>query len=417
MRFYLISTALFILFWSACNKDLDENPQLDNTEIIPEDVLRILDSLPDATGFTKQNIVLPNGEILDDFIKRIDTSFYNEWLRSGPDPFDTLGPQDSRNFLIGKINSIALNLIDRNKFIKFQEGSNKPAQYGLAYSWGGKQYAIREKPPGQGTVCTHEIYGLDCSGFIYQIFLHGGVVLPVGTADIQRKPNSIENAIMNSIPSFQKIKVEDLGTIPTSQLETGDILHWTKRHETTAFHIGMVLKDKTGNLAVLQSNGSHGPNEYECSRNLSLVRGPRIIPLTDPYWFFSDKYTYGVTRINADISGHWEIGLRCSIADFDFVTIDLEFPDNNDQSFEISKSIIYPSDQRQYDMVFHFEYDRVTNILSCSFSTVSPQLPNLYRVDSFNQKLVADEIGYFDVSLDVNQNAGCPYRAKLKKMD
>ena len=71
----------------------------------------------------------------------------------------------------------------------------------LAYSWGGKEHTIRKAPPGANTVCTHQIYGLDCSGFIYQLFKKGGVDIAPGNADRQRKPENIKNAILKNLES------------------------------------------------------------------------------------------------------------------------------------------------------------------------------------------------------------------------
>jgi hypothetical protein len=398
----------------SCKKDKIGNENSD-PEALSATEVEILDNLPEATGFNSTSVVLPNGEILDSYLQEIDLLFYNQWMKTTADPYDNLGPQDARNLLIARVSAVALNLTDRSKHQKPDEGTGKPAQNGLAYSWGSKNHTIRQAPPGGGTVCTDKIYGLDCSGFIYQLFTNAGVSLLSSPANQQRQPNVLQSAIKSSIPALNKVKVEDLGKIPTSKFETGDIIYWTNSGGV-ATHIGIVLKDVGGNLAVFQSNGSPGNSADDCSKNMGLTRGARRLQLNDPYWFGQGK-SYGITRINAEISGKWDFTLKCSGATFDFITYDLDFPTNTNQSFQINKTSVYPSDNATYNVSFNFNYDKTTNILSCDFLTTSPDFPSFYRNDYFSQKLTRDEIGFFGVTLGSNQDAGCPYVAKLKNKE
>src|SRR5690606_4897471 len=109
----------------------------------------------------------------------------DKWMSTETEAYNDLGPQDARNLMIARLTVVALNLTDRSKHQYPDEGKGKPAQNGLAYSWGGKDHLKRQVPPGEGTVCQEAVYGLDCSGFIYQLFAQAGVPIVTGPADRQ----------------------------------------------------------------------------------------------------------------------------------------------------------------------------------------------------------------------------------------
>lgn len=395
----------------SCKKDKIENKN-SNPEALSAAEVEILDNLPEATGFSSTSVVLPDGEILDSYLQEIDTLFYNQWKRITADPYDNLGPQGARNLLIARISDVALNLTDRSKHQKPDEGAGKPAQNGLAYSWGSKSYTVRQTPPGGGTVCTEKIYGLDCSGFIYQLFTNAGVSLLSGPANSQRQPNVLQNAIKSSIPALNKVKVEDLGKISTSKFETGDIIYWTNS-SGVATHIGIVLKDVGGNLAVFQSNGSPGNSADDCSKNMGETRGARRLQLNDPYWFGQGK-AYGITRINADISGKWDLFLKCSNEPNDIAKINLDFPTDKNTSFSINKDWIdYDGDALR--TLFEFSYDNSTNILSCIFTTTTQVQSSFIRKDSFTIKLEKDETGNIScTNLQMTPTGFCDLQVRLK---
>ena len=404
-----ITFAMLMSIYS-CKKDKIENNNSDPEALSAAEV-EILDNLPEATGFNSSSVVLPNGETLDDYLQEVDSLFYNQWMKTTADPYDNLGPQDARNLLIARISAVALNLTDRSKHQKPDEGAGKPAQNGLAYSWGSKNHTIRQTPPGGGTVCTDKIYGLDCSGFIYQLFTNAGVSLLSGPANSQRQPNVLQNAIKSSIPALNKVKVEDLGKIPTSKFETGDIIYWTN-NGGVATHIGIVLKDVGGNLAVFQSNGSPGNSADDCSKNMGLTRGARRLQLNDPYWFGQGK-AYGITRINAEISGKWSLFLRCDGTTTDAITLQLNFPTSNSNSFNISGSGI-DYDNTSFNCTGTLQYDNTTNVLSGTLYMTKPSAPDFYRYDSFTVKLDRDETDYFGLLLGDNFDAGCSVEGRLK---
>jgi len=406
-----ITIVMLVSVYSCQKEEIDKD--ITDPEALSESEVAILDNLPEATGFIPSRVVLPNGEILEDYLLEIDSQFYNTWLRT--DPYENLGPQDAKNFLIAQLSAIAINLTDRSRHQIPDEGEGKPAQNGLAYSWGAKKYTVRQAPPGAGTVCTDKVYGLDCSGFIHQIFAYSGVSLTSGPANSQRKASVLESAIKSSIPALNKVKVEELGAIPIAKFENGDIIYWTNNADY-ATHIGIILEDIEGNLAVFQSNGSTGNNADDCLKNQGLSRGPRILQLNDPYWFGGNK-TYGITRINAEISGDWEFKFKCTGNNPDFITHNLEFPTTENSNFSITK-VYTDTDGSTDQTIFSFEYDKTTNYLTCNFITTTTSIPGYERKDYFSVKLERDLINYFpSQQVYVQNGSGCILEVRLRNLE
>lgn len=131
---------------------------------------------------------------------------------------------------------------------------------------------------------------------MYQLFLQSGVKIPWGPAELQRKPETLNAALKAAFPDWQA-NAKDLGlAYPTNKFETGDIIYWLNKKGVTS-HIGIILKDTLGNLAVFQSNGSTGDKGAEdCKQNFGNTRGCRLLQLADAYWFGS-KAKYGIVRI------------------------------------------------------------------------------------------------------------------------
>jgi hypothetical protein len=416
-KLILIMFGLLLIVFYACEKDKNDDPFVSNDpEALPESEVQILENLDEAVGFDSSNVILPNGENLYDYLLEFDSDFLNEWLKlaSNGDPYENLGPQDARNLLIAKMTFIALHLTNRDNYQIPYEGVDMPAQTGLAYSWGGKNHIVRQKPPGGGTVCNHKIYGLDCSGFIYQLFQKAGVNMLTGPANSQRKPETVEEKIKSSIPSLDRVKVEDLGSIATTAFESGDIIYWTNS-SGRATHIGMILKKGNGNLAVFQSNGSIGKNDSDCENNLSLRRGLRRLELNDAYWFGSSK-NYGITRINAELSGSWKLFLRCSEQSTDAIEFDLEFPTTSENNFEVT-GIGTDYDGEPINCNINMSYNNTNNILSGTSYITKPSTPDFYRYDSFSVKLDRDETEYFSLTLGDNNDAGCDVEGRLLNLE
>lgn len=417
---FIFALALFF-FINSCKK---QNPDagLNDPEALSKEEVQFLDDKRSMVDVHLREIILPNGMNVYDFLAEVDPGFLAKWsalplnwvndrqLRFSGNSYDNLGPQDSRNLLVAQMTVVARSLVNRNNFKYPSEGENAPSQNGLVYSWGSKDHTVRKAPPGQGTACKEKVYGLDCSGFIYQVFKHSGVSLLSGPANSQRNPEILQNAIKSSIPQLKKIKVEDLGVLNVSNFEDGDIIYWTNSGGI-ATHIGIVLKKSDGSLGVFQSNGSVGEDAADCSKNLGSTRGARILELGDPYWFGPNK-KYGITRINAEVSGKWRLFLRCQGYDSDAIVLDLNFKTTDSNSFEVKgEGTDYDGDH--LICTGKVSYNKASNELSGTLLITIAGDPVFYRNDSFTVKLARDETPYFSLTLGNNVDAGCPAEGRL----
>ncbi|MBV6441710.1 MAG: hypothetical protein DYG98_15950 [Haliscomenobacteraceae bacterium CHB4] len=388
------------LLWVGCRKDEPE-PEL---EFLTPEEDEFLASQPDATGFNDFTVILPNGLTVAEFLAQTDS--LNMASEDRGDPYDNLGPQDARNRLILHFAQLACRLVDRDQF-KYPD--NDPPLYGLAYSSGSRDHTVRQKPPADN--CTEQIYGLDCSGLIYQLFQNAGIDIGLPTwADQQRDPSFLEPRIKSQIPSLDKVKVEELGQIGQDKFETGDIIYWIREGEKAAFHIGMVLRCQDGRLAIYQSNGV--PNE--CEKNRGIKRGPRIMELGSIQTFFHpQKTSYGIVRINAEISGKWDFHFRCSGQSNDFIVHPLDFPTDNKNTFTLERDF-EDNDGSPNHAIFGFEYDNTTNVLSCSMTITDGWIPGCERKDRFSVKLERDDTGYIACENEYFQGCwGCIEEVKL----
>jgi hypothetical protein len=410
---------LLVLIWtfSSCAKDEIspwERYQADQVETQPVDYLTLEEdeffaSVNDVTGFNNSNIVLPNGYTIAEFLKITD-SLNTQSVDRG-DPYDNLGPLAAKNRLIAEITRLAQILVDKSHFQYEADGPNRPKQDGLVYSYGSRDYTKRYNPGKDH--CLNEVYGLDCSGLMYVLFKNAGVDIGTNSvANEQRMPNFIQEKVTNAIPSLKKLKVEDLGTIPTNKFETGDIIYWKHQGQKSAFHIGTILKRADGSKAIFQSNGS--PNQ--CSTNILPRRGPRTIELNQVISFFKtddDTPTYGIVRMNTEISGKWEFHFRCEGNNYDFITHELNFPTTNQNSFKINKDFT-DSDGSFNHTVFNFAYDNSTNDLSCDYITTDDWIIGFERKDHFVVRLDKDDTGYFVSQNDyINNGSGCTLEVAL----
>lgn len=244
------------------------------------------------------DIVLPNGLTIEEF-----EDIWGGGLKSQKS--SSSYSNYSRDVLIMKMIKSALFLSEKSNHDKSSDGDNRPAQKGLAYGAGLKNPNKREKPTAGECNRDLELYGLDCSGFIWQLFLSAGInSFPYGPAEKQRMPSTIKESIVAAYPDAKKtILVEDLeDKIGVDYLVTGDIIYW-KNSEGRAYHIGMILNDKNGKKSVAQSNGSwvdcNKSGCGRCERNYkpeTYKVGPRFFELTESN-IKSFGENYGVVRI------------------------------------------------------------------------------------------------------------------------
>jgi hypothetical protein len=160
---------------------------------------------------------------------------------------------------------------------KFADNSpgipNKPQQATIAYSWGWKTYDKRTKPLDQ---CTYEIYGLDCSGYFYQIFLPFKIDFMKYGADADDERRSIGPTLQ---PHFPTIHIAVTNHFGQSDFQAGDIVYFYNQKKKKATHIGIVLESDDGTTSFYAtSKGDTCSHDDDCCKN-NLVHGPHILPL------------------------------------------------------------------------------------------------------------------------------------------
>lgn len=152
-------------------------------------------------------------------------------------------------------------------YFDYGERIKRPAHWGFAYKSGGRFYGDRVRPLfGNYRHRTNAVFGVDCSGFMYQImnFAKVPVSADITTGDFVAP---IRTAITNSPGLNNKIKLENLGYLAQSFLKNGDILLWGS-HVGVYYDLGALGKQ------VYQSNGTGTPStDAKQLKNLGKERG------------------------------------------------------------------------------------------------------------------------------------------------
>jgi hypothetical protein len=305
---------VFLLLIMTCNKDSGKSEDIiagDLDDLSTEDA-EYLDKI-EHIRYSIYDIMLQNGQSVYDYLNENDPGFLKKMGYSLKPAFKskTEVPLDYKMVLIARLMAAGSDFTDRNKF-KFSAVSgdaNSPAQNGLAYSFGQKDYMIREKPPWDGNKCPQKIYGLDCSGLVYQMAGYSELFFPPNpknycNAKYLSETSNWEKVFQNSA-EFKNLRIEDFGPQNVSDIETGDIIYWNHlvdgKQKTE--HIAIALSSKSGCGAYM----SYG-NSRSCEANLSNLRGPILLKLDTRLmknWFgaktCNNNCTWGVLRITADM--------------------------------------------------------------------------------------------------------------------
>ena len=172
-----------------------------------------------------------------------------------------------------------------NEYPGFNDNKS-PKQTKIAYVWDSKDYSQRSQPDND---CPYLAYGLDCSGFFYQIFKQNGVVFSMDSnnADHERQVSYL-NSYLQPLHFF----AHDLGQIPN--FSTGDIIYFLNAKKNRASHIGIVLvNDKNVVSFFATSGGTQCKNDKDCC-NTNITGGPQILKLGK---IQSDGRAWGVVRL------------------------------------------------------------------------------------------------------------------------
>jgi hypothetical protein len=277
----LICLIIVFTFFS-CEIQTEDNPSNPNDEFVVDSLLDAPLS-PDFFEFLKSLPVLHI--TVDDFdFENLDSLK----LRSSN---ETMFCQSAINQLFFEMGKSALNLTE--SINKDNEGENKPAQTKLAYVYGSNNHERRyngdywvfnpktekfdiRKP----SECMEELYGLDCSGYVQQIFNSVGYVgMPEGSEGQFNAIIGLDNKKLITSYFEGEVIVEELDKDKISQnnLQNGDIIF---KHDVKAVkkfqHVGIILKTVSTGVGIFQSIG--GPNKT-CAENKSL--GPVFSSLSN----------------------------------------------------------------------------------------------------------------------------------------
>lgn len=256
-----------------------------NSELIAIDSLtfedyNLLDSLPVDTLTKFSDLVFEDGSNVEEFLQQNDPDFLNT---SSPNKqinsSKSFSNEEKKKLLLGRMTYRGFVITT----IK------PPSQKKLAYVFGAKQYETKSLPSRiEENNCKDPLYGLDCSGMIYQMALQSSLILTdkpylCGTEFL----NNIENwnTNLNKSIIYNGLKIKPLSGISLDQMEFGDIIIWPSGH------VAMV----TNNNMVLNSIGK---KENSCEQNKN--RGPLQCVLNQK--FLNDFFisSYNILRITTD---------------------------------------------------------------------------------------------------------------------
>jgi hypothetical protein len=316
----ILQLFILVLFFSSCQTNSKHPDKVDSPKIMPpisvdttlnafldtardEKLDSFLDSLPQTSDTTAYQVDLNKGRRnfkLSDYGELRDATGNEKGIVGIPlsnyyvDILPFSGSEKLYFDLIAGLAREALYLSDRKNFIFGDSGNGRPAQIGLAYSWGSKLIDARKKPPGKGDTCSYQVYGLDCSGFIYQLFLRNKIKFPIGPAALQCQVTTLKNALLPYFGSADKFQVTDLSNLGVSQMRTGDIIYF-RNNNNDIVHIGLCLNNAQGQLSFYESSGS--PNF--CVLNIDVRKGVRGVILDKRIG--SEGRKYSIVRITPGI--------------------------------------------------------------------------------------------------------------------
>jgi probable HAF family extracellular repeat protein len=263
------------------------------TDPFSPDDIAVLHNMP-TTLVNVNGLMLSDGTNAVEYLQTNDPNFLNNLTISSAKgsasrlyiKSTSLSAKDSIKLLQARMLILGYWLTARELHQFPYDGPNEPMQNGLAYSYGQKDYSIRAYPPA-GLCQENKLYGLDCSGLLYQIVSGSGIPVPPTNCETLRgvllwNGDAIPSSEYNGL-----IEVYELGEIDTADMLPGDFIFWLNS-DGVAKHTGVILSDLSSTLKVYQSNGTAGTGDQgiaDCEENSGINRGPRTLSLLSPYWF------------------------------------------------------------------------------------------------------------------------------------
>ena len=368
-----------------------------------------LEAIP-SSNYRLEDLMLPNGELVVNFLRQNDPAFLDKQLRGGR--IAANGPQTAKNQLVAYMTTVAHKLCDITKLYPKGRYFTEPEQHGLAYSFGQRDYSTRALPPS-GECQKYSLYGLDCSGLLYNVLKESGYHprLPI-TAEMIRQV-SFWTSLLQTDPDLAKVKVKDLGPIPLNQFQPGDIVYWKKEAAKPATHIGVVLIDKTGRKAIFQSNGTDLAAR-NCIANFAPNRGCHQIPIDAVNWKNGFGKIWSVVRIVTDITGKWEMQFKCDWAKPTDIAVnfDIEFKMSENDNAVTGKGTGRDYDHKPLDVTFKGSFDQATNVLKGRFYIIKLGVSTI-REDDLTIALAKDDTGFVTLTSIIRDSDTCISQVRL----
>lgn len=272
----LFSFLCLLVILSTCKKNSESNPVIEDT--LSSDQLKILDNAPLDKTSIFSDMLFPNGNNISDWGKVNDIGYVNDFSKS----ISSSGISDKKLLFIKRMTEAGIRLADDALCSCYPTQPN-----GLAYVFGSKN--ITFTIINEASICKEPLWGLDCSGLIYQMALGSSINLPEG-GTINYVLTSLWNKAFNNSPDYQNLEMKDLSYQDPSQFEAGDLIVEPGKH------IGMVYNTGT-TLGIINSQGSP---DLSCTENSKIGRGPVLrSDITTTQWikFLFPNNDYHVLRV------------------------------------------------------------------------------------------------------------------------
>jgi hypothetical protein len=235
-----------------------------------------------------QDIVFDDGQNVKDFLEMNDPDFLRTYSSGRVHEPMAGSPHQQKLLFLSRMLAMGNHLVDDSKHTYPSAGTDSPAQTGLAYSWGSKDYHIRQIPPTTSGCMDKKIYGLDCSGMLWAMTQAAGITVePKYNFFVEYVSSASKwTKAFKASADYKDLKMKNEGQLPRYKMKNGDIILWKQ-------HVGVYLQGK-----FYQSNGtSKAPG---CKDNLQSNRGPRVISADEVLrWGLG---AYKVFRIDLDFN-------------------------------------------------------------------------------------------------------------------
>ena len=260
----ILLTATLLL---SCKKNNDNTTETTFGDTLPEQENLFLDSIS-VSNPNLNEIVGVNGNIL--------------------------GRSASTATLIDKLLSQGQALSGQKILSHPSEGPLSPQHFGIAYSYGQRDFTMRQNPPsGNSLHKKYSVFGTDCSGLMINLLRSQGV--NIANTNVAGFEVALKNAIKSN-STHNQISVTNMGHLSFGKIESGDFIIWPS-------HIGIVAVLKSGGKIVYQSNGTGEPaDSLSQAKNIGLNRGVHPIDLNKAingtgFW----GNGYNITRLKSGI--------------------------------------------------------------------------------------------------------------------